>query len=510
LYLARRERIVGYRIPTLPGPPSLFNTWFVHPTGSSTNTGVSTAQAWDLSTALSGGSTGHKVKPGDTVLLLSGTYGDGTQTFTAGLLGSPTNPIVVTAPVGQHAAINCVELEFSGSYTWIMSDPSTATWVEIFRSTTTSPDGTDLIRIAENDNGIKLIHVVVHDGLGVGISPQSEVSDTEIYGCYVYNNGRSSLLAPTYGHGIYAHGDSTPGHVRRIRNNILFDQVGYGMHCFADTGNLQNFDIENNICFGNGLGNGFDFLVGGVTDLINLTCSLNYAIRNDGNPVATIGYFAGEGGTNRSGSVLNNYFAGTVNLDDWDIGQLTFQGNTCVGSGNQVIRLLFSSSTATFGGFKWNNNTYASNQSTFGIMAIDVNGGGSETTYDTLAQWRTATGFDANSTYTQTANGTLGGTQSLTKSIYNGKVGHLVIHNPTSAATVNVDISHIVTNGNTYAILSVYDLFGTPVLSGTYTGGTVAVPLTGTGKTPPPVTGGGFTPTNNLPEIGVYVVIQTN
>jgi hypothetical protein len=52
---------------------------------------------------------------------------------------------------------------------------------------------------------------------------------------------------------------------------------------------------------------------------------------------------------------------------------------------------------------------------------------------------------------------------------------------------VNVDLSPILLPNDLYEVYNVQDLFGVPVLSGTYVGGTVAFPTTG--KAPPATIG---------------------
>lgn len=445
----------------------------------------------------------------------AGTYGTGAETINASVSGSSGSPVLVKPYPGEHAILNLTQLNVTGSNVRYINDSLTGPGnLEIKRSTS-APDGTDLVRTQDAGDGMKLIHLVVHDSGGVGISPQSETADHEIYGCVVYNNGHSALLfsqTGAYGHGIYPHGTTTAEQTRKVLNNILFDQIGYGIHAFSDTGNLKSFDIENNISFMNGLGLGYDMLVGGQTQLLNPLVKNNVALRNDGNLTATIGYMAeGDAGVAATGgTVTGNYFSGKVDLGNWDSGTLNFSSNTCVGSGVETLEILFAGA-ATFSGFTFGSNAYAAVANGFGEFALEINGGGASPTatdYATIADWRTATGLDATSTFTQA--GDLGTKTFLFPSAYVAGRGHLGIHNPSSASTVSVDISSVVASGHSYAIYDVYDLWGSPILSGTYFSGTVAVPMTGTGKTPPAVVGGGFTPTNVHPVIGAYVVLQTS
>ena len=56
---------------------------------------------------------------------------------------------------------------------------------------------------------------------------------------------------------------------------------------------------------------------------------------------------------------------------------------------------------------------------------------------------------------------------------------NIVVYNWGQQSAVSVDLSGIVPSGARYRILNVQDLFGTPVMSGTYDGGAVTLPLRG-------------------------------
>jgi hypothetical protein len=82
--------------------------------------------------------------------------------------------------------------------------------------------------------------------------------------------------------------------------------------------------------------------------------------------------------------------------------------------------------------------------------------------------------------------------------------GHIIIYNWSLAASVPVDLSPVLAKGDAFAVWNVQDLFGTPVLSGTYSGGTVSIPMTGV--TPPTPQGGTRMPPRTAPEFDVFVV----
>ena len=77
---------------------------------------------------------------------------------------------------------------------------------------------------------------------------------------------------------------------------------------------------------------------------------------------------------------------------------------------------------------------------------------------------------------------------------------HVVVYNWTRQASVTVDLSGVLTAGDRFEIHNVQRLYGSPVVSGTYAGGTVQIPMDGVSPPPrigrttptPPVTGPHF------------------
>src|SRR5207247_9576643 len=98
---------------------------------------------------------------------------------------------------------------------------------------------------------LKFINLIVHDG-GIGFYTYPEQTDIEIYGCLIYNNGWQQ---PDFGngHGIYAKSSAGPVY---LRDNIVFNQFGYGIHIYANAGSGggTNIHVEGNGHFNNGAG----------------------------------------------------------------------------------------------------------------------------------------------------------------------------------------------------------------------------------------------------------------
>ncbi len=88
-------------------------------------------------------------------------------------------------------------------------------------------------------------------------------------------------------------------------------------------------------------------------------------------------------------------------------------------------------------------------------------------------------------------------------SIVTPKYGHVHIYNGAEATDVDVDLSTILASGDAYNVYSAFDPFGSPVLSGTYAGGSVAFPMDAI--TSPTIINGGAEITPG-PEFGSFIV----
>src|ERR1700722_12127478 len=95
--------------------PAAANTWYVSPSGTSSGNG-SLLTPWDLQTALDQPAA---VQPGDTILMLPGTYRAPTlDGFTSNLNGTAANPIIVRNYYGNdysqpHAVIDASGVAFA-------------------------------------------------------------------------------------------------------------------------------------------------------------------------------------------------------------------------------------------------------------------------------------------------------------------------------------------------------------------------------------------------------------
>jgi hypothetical protein len=278
---------------------------FIAPSGSAQATG-SSADPWDIATAL-GGAAG-RVHPGDTLWLRGGTY---SGTFTSTLSGTGPAPIVVRQYPGERATIDG-SVDVNGRDTWYWG-------FEVANSNTGTQD---VMGINSKCPGCRFINLVIHDHSGNGLGMWAEGPDQEAYGNIIFNNGFHGQSADHNAHGIY--GQNRTGS-QRILDNIIFNQFGYGVHIYgSDQAALNNYTIDGNTAFDNGLGShlgmsgGMDYQVGGESPLQKLVFTDNNSYRTAslrGDNTARLGYDWGP--LNYDGKVTDNYFVGQLLVVQW-------------------------------------------------------------------------------------------------------------------------------------------------------------------------------------------------
>jgi hypothetical protein len=430
---------------------------FASPTGTPQAAGTE-ADPLDLSTALANNNT---VKDGDTLWLMEGVY---EGTFTSELRGSESKPIKVKPYPGKYVAIDTTHAD-SGSGLLI-----NGTWTHYYGIEVTSYDGGRVSTIDNSSNpsditlnaGVniigstnKVINFVSHDNVS-GIDAWSKRKDgftgidTETYGSIIYNNGWSAQPADGsygrgHGHAIYT--QNFDG-IKKITNNVIFYGFGTGIHAYQ-TGKveqngvlrgLENFDIQDNTWFLTGASDirkgmkKYDCLVGGYQPVKTLIMKNNHGYSDIGKTV--IGWASNYKGVpfNNEGAILeNNYFSEKVEVRV-----------------NWISKSVSIKDSSFFRGLSINNDFFK-------------NLGGN----------------------TITATPTTRKKIFYIKNAYDPRRGRVTIYNYDEDASVAVDLSKIMKVGSAYRIHSVFDLFGAPVVSGVYTGGTVNIPM-GTVAPPQP------------------------
>jgi hypothetical protein len=439
------------RESSLPG-----HAFYASPLGSPTGEG-SDSRPWDLQTALNQPSAVH---PGDTIWLRGGTYAG---TYTSHLTGTPSSPITLRQYTGERATIDGGNSDgntiftVSGSYTWywgfevMSSDPirsttDTGSWPP--GSAIPRGDGPNIDQTTSHP-GLKFINMVIHDtrdsmGLWKG------AVGAEVYGCLIYYNG---WQAPDrgHGHGLYAQNQAPS--VMHITDNIYFSGFSHGVHVYgSSTAYLDNFDLEGNTTINSGnlsTDGGRNFLVGGGSVANNPIVSNNFMYRMfDGHEPSSdfmMGYAVGCSNATVTGNYVANWTQFVSCLP------VTMTGNTFYGS------------ISGFTQSQYPDNTYYSSRPT-GIRIF------------------------------------------IRPNTYEAGRANITIYNWDLVSTVGIDLSSILSPGDDYEIRNAQDYFAAPVVSGTYDGSPLVLPMTGLSVAPPV---GWLTPQATGPEFNVFVVRTT-
>ena len=151
-------------------------------------------------------------------------------------------------------------------------------------------------------------------------------------------------------------------------------------------------------------------------------------------------------------------------------------------------------------GYIWDNNQYFGlNVFYHGIYDGSSESGGSNLPF---AQWQSNTNFDVHSTFT--ASAPTGTWIYLRPNKYEQKRANITIYNWDLSPSVNVDLSSVLVAGDQFVIQDSQNFFGPPVVSGTYSGGMVSIPMTNLPKATPV---GFAAPAHTAPLLGTFVVL---
>lgn len=431
--------------------PLLATDYYVSPAGTASGTG-SRDNPWDVATALAQPPAVH---PGDTIWLRGGTY---KGHFTSSLRGSASKPIVVRQYADERATLdgndgsNAVTLLINGSDAWFWG-------FEITNSNTTriSTNASQVPGRGEAVNLLgartRLINLVIHDA-SQGVLTTTDIPDTEINGCLIYFNGYDGTDRG-HGHGVYLQ-NAAPS-MKRVTDNIIFDQFGIGIHAYTESGKLDGLDVEGNTSFDNGA---LSTVSGLTTDILIGASGSAAANANDSAKVAknTIvrsnsTYFSGSGGTGAnlgyskgiaSPTIVDNYLVGGSALALVNAFRpITMTGNFLFGS---------------FSGFQsseFPGNTFATSRPT-GVKVVSR------------------------------------------PNHYEPGRANITIYNWDKAPMVDVSLVGILIPGAPYELRNAQNFFGPPVLTGVYNGSPLHVPMTGLtaavpiGRPAPPATGPDF------------------
>jgi hypothetical protein len=463
-------------------PISTGNQFYVSPHGSASGNG-SAGNPWDLSTALNHPAA---VRPGDTIWLRGGTYGNSQNEFSSRLTGTSSSPIKVRQYPGERATING-GLGIHAPYTWFWG-------FEIMRNP--RKNGADCIDTYNNSHGTRLINLIVHDCGSNGIGYWSTAGNSEIYGTLIYYNGFQAE-ARGAGHGIYLQNDNATGG-KTIAENIIFKGHNLGIQAYgSENSRLRNVRIEGNIIFEPGVvqrdGNRVDAILvtvgSGSEDII---VESNYTYNRPG---ANDGYsrLGWQWSPHEKNIVArNNFFiGGESSLEMWNWNSLQFTNNVVYSMNGRICSLSHLGdqhlSNYNIGGNRYyGSGTFqynGSSRSLDGMQSLGIERGSSFNSGAPTGVWAYAR-----------------------PNKYEPGRGHIVVYNWDQSSVVSVDVSNVLTPGANYEVRDAQNYFAAPVASGVYGGGSIQVPMTRTTVAAP---SGSLpsAPVHTGPQFGAFVIL---
>jgi parallel beta-helix repeat protein len=450
--------------------------YFVSPTAAAGGTG-SESQPWTLEAALAGGM--GRLQPGDTVWLHGGTY---RGEFRTELAGSPGRWIVFRGLSGERATIDGT-LRADGAYLTFWG-------FEIMQST----PGTYGLQ-ANTANG-RFINLVIHDAGTQGVSFWTPAVDAELYGCIIYNNGTHENLD----HGVYVHNETG---TKLIADNVFFNNLARGIQVYASRNNpvIRNIRVEGNVAFNNGT---ISAVAAARENLI-----FNAPVPTEGmSGIGNLLYFSGREGinlrvgkyapqNNRDIVLRDNYAAGgkigLEMIEPW--ARATVENNEFIDS-RDLVKVGGSDLAQRY---QWSHNRWGRDPTArawqYEGRAYDWNG------------WRQATGLGG-------TDQTTAQRPSVTKvfvrpNTYEPGRATVVIYNWGGEADVAVDVSGVLHDGDAYEVHNVQALFGPAVVSGTYHGGAIRIPMAGT-EPPAPLGRITRTPPRTGPAFDVFLLTRAS
>ena len=239
----------------LPDAVRAQSTYYVAADGSAVNSGTLDSP-WDIQSAWAGQ---QSIAPGDTLLMLGGTYRHPDRTwqspgFSITLAGTQEKPITIRPYQGQRVTIDgkvevspnshdfhLWELEITVSETKNWNRAVTAGGLAIDGTADLPQGGLNIL----NGSNSKFINLVIHD-MNSGVGFWRPAVNAEMHGCVIYGIG--SIGPDRYhGPGIYTQNEIG---IKKITDNILYGIYSTTIQAYgSDKASVSGFEILRNIAF---------------------------------------------------------------------------------------------------------------------------------------------------------------------------------------------------------------------------------------------------------------------
>lgn len=467
--------------------------WYVSTNGTASGGGL-IESPWNLATAVQDNTvvanSNHVVQAGDTIWLRGGTY---FGRYDSELNGSVVGQVTVRNYNRERASIQVTNNSTTALY--VNGDYSTFHGIEIWNSTTNRWESRNF-GIYVNGANTKLINLIVHD-VGNALYCYESSTNSEIYGGVWFNNGAEYEGMDRY-HSIYIH-SGWPG--TSIKDNVVVNGFGYGVHAYSESGEpLNGITISGNVAMNAGILNTNpayaslpNYLAGGTTPQTNLVFTENIGFQSAGNRNVELGYWnqTSDAWGNWNAFVSNNIVVGGW-LRATCFTNFIFVSNVVANLGTTLML----NAPSTPGAYEWDRNRYY-NDNGFTIPP---------TSYYSWDNWKSTTGFDANSTYS--ASEPTETVVIVRPNAYEAGRANITIINWAGDDNVSVDVSAVLYPGDTYELRGAQNYFGSAVLIGTYSGGSLTVPTTNLNVAIP--IGFDSAPASTGPDFAAFVLLKTS
>lgn len=482
-------------------PISRAASYWAATNGTITGPGTSPNGPYLLASNLFYGSwSGGSLGPDDIGLFKGGTY-VGFSKIDVHCNGTAGHPITFKSATNEWAKLDVQITAFQLPGFLVYRD------LEIYNSDTSrvsSQTGMGLFPTDINRNtgfecyapNVQLINCVIHDITRLGCYFSELTTNFLCYGNVIYNCG---WISPDNSgeHAFYGQSQDSA----TMRHNISFNTSGNGYQLYGSVSHVLNgFVIDGNVQWGaaaiSNIRTNRNMILGmdasgyWVTNCLLANNCFYYAY----NQFEFLNLQIGRQNTNENLIATNNYFAIGLEVDNWK--NLLFTNNTVAMLTNYYI-IDWEDSFTGPGSYTWDLNNYSEV-----VSGVHFNTNSAPKTY---AQWKTTTGFDANSTYA--VNSLTNYTRVFTNT-YQQCRANIVVYNWGLSNNVSVDVSGFLTNGCPFELRAAQNYFGPPCLSGFYNGsGLLSVPMTNIGLALP--TGVPVTPNSTFPQFGAFVLLPT-
>ena len=433
-----------------------------------------------LATAMAGPAAVH---PGDTIWLRGGTYKiPSGGHILCGLRGTAAAPITVAQSPGERATID-IKGAAQGFFFTNSPNPSGAAYVNFkdFEVTNSDPNRSTRFPVVafyvRTSDHLKFINLIVHD-VGIGFDLNTQATNTEVYGSLVYYGDASTTSG--IAHGIYI--QNVSGY-KKAMDNIVFNNSGFGVHAYphASDSSLLNVSVVGNILFNNGLLGGRppqpDLLVGG--DAVAISPVVDGNVTYKAAPGSMWNQQIGYGAGCSRARIVNNSFVGTTLLTNCTR-DLALNGNTFYGR----VRLAREPPA------RWLYKILRRIQRW--TESLDIPDQGPDAA---------ATAFPENNYIF----GRPKGDRTIVRpNRFEPGRANIAVYNWERLPVVTVDVSQVLSRGDRYEIRCAQNFFGRPVLSGTYDGNPLPLPMSDLAASPP---AGTPTPPLTGPEFNAFILL---